>query len=154
MKKTYYEKQGDEYVPVLEYDSDLMSSVPYGSHLIVSQPGHSIHRYRIDPELAPLIAAGIFFKSAVEDVIREASKMRPAKTPITLEQKEAWAALSKAFGEELCTLYGSSVNDIVQSGVDAMIKEQEKMMKHPAVKKAYEHFMLVVKLTSDSNKGD
>lgn len=154
MKKTYYEKHGDKYVPVLEHDSNLMASFPEGAHLIVSSPGHSMYRYRIDPELAPLIAAGLFFKSAIQDKIREASKMRPVNTPITPEQQEAWNALSKAFGEELFTLSSRSIDEMVQAGIDAMIKEQEKMMEYPSVKKAYEHFMLMVKLTSDSSKGD
>ena len=35
MKKVYYIKEGRRYVPVAEYDQDLMDSFPKGTHIVV-----------------------------------------------------------------------------------------------------------------------
>jgi hypothetical protein len=44
-------------------------------------------------------------------------------------------------------LQGLSTHDIAEAGVKAMMEEADKMMSNPAVRKAYEDFMLLVKLT-------
>lgn len=42
-------KDGRRYVPVSEYDSDIMEGYPEGAHLIVCHPGSTIRRYNVDP---------------------------------------------------------------------------------------------------------
>lgn len=147
MKKIYYVKQGRRYKPVAEYDNDLMDSFHKGNHLVMVYPGGVSRRFNIEPALAPMIAAGRFAEDAVCTAIAKASEMRPQRTPLTEAQRKAWRALADAFGDELCTLSGASVRDCAEAGVKAMQEEAEKLLTNPAVKLAYEHFLMVCELT-------
>ena len=149
MKKIYYEKVGRKYVPISEYDNEFMDSFPKGNHLVMSYPGGSSRRYNIDPAYAAMIAAGRVAEDEICKALNKASEMRPARTPITPGQQRAWKKLAKEFGDELCTLNGASIHDIAEAGVRAMQVEADKLMTNPAVKKAYEHFLLVAALTKD-----
>jgi hypothetical protein len=151
MKKVYYEKIEGKFVPVLEYDSDFLDAFRKGSHLVMSYPGGQSRRYDIDPAYAPMVAAGRFAEDAIAKAITNASELRPQKTPITPGQQKAWKKLAKEFGDELCTLQGASTADCARAGVIAMQEEADKLMANPAVKKAYEHFMLICKLTKENN---
>ncbi len=153
MNKIYYEKIGRRYVPVAEYDSEFMNSFPQGTHMVVCHPGSTSRRYDIDPALAPMIAAGIYARQDICSALVRASEMRPARTPITKEQQAAWQALAAAFGDDLATLHGQNINDIADAGVEAMIKEANKLMENQSVRKAYDHFMLMVKLAKEAENG-
>jgi hypothetical protein len=152
MKKIYYIKEGRKYVPVAEYDNDLLDSFSKGTHLVMVYPGGTSRRYNIDPNYAGMIAAGRVAEDAISRAITKASELRPKRSPITEGQKKAWENLAKEFGDELCTLYGSSVHDCAEAGVKAMQEEADKLMTNPAVKKAYEHFQLVCELTREHNE--
>jgi hypothetical protein len=147
MKKIYYEKVGRRYVPVAEYDNDLMDSFHKGNHLVMVYPGGTSRRFNIDPAYAPMIAAGRVAEDAICRAISKASELRPKNTPITEAQQKAWKKLAKEMGDELCTLYGLSVRDCAEAGVKAMQEEADNLMTNPAVKKAYEHFQLMCELT-------
>jgi hypothetical protein len=147
MKKIYYEKQGRKYVPVAEYDNDFMDSYHKGNHLVMCYPGGTSRRFNIDPALAPMIAAGRYAEDAMCSAMLKASELKPKQTPLTDAQRKAWRALADSFGEELCTLQGSSVRDVAEAGVKAMQEEADVLMKHESVRKAYEHFMLMCQLT-------
>ena len=149
MKKLYYEKRGRRYVPVAEYDNDLLDSFPKGNHLVMCYPGGSSRRFNIDPAYAPMIAAGRIAEEAICEVIRKASELKPQQTPITEGQKKAWEKLAQEFGSELATLTGLSIRDCAEAGVKAMQDEADKLMKHESVRKAYEQFLLVCELTKD-----
>lgn len=149
MKKIYYEKKGRRYVPIAEYDSDYLDSFPKGNHLVMCYPGGSSRRFHVNPDYASLIAAGRVAEDAMCNVMIEASKLKPERTPITPEQKAAWENLARAFGDELCTLRGASIRDVVEAGVKAMQAEAEKLMQHESVRKAYEHFQLMCELTKE-----
>lgn len=151
MKKIYYTKEGRKYVPVAEYDSDLLDSFSKGTHLVMVYPGGSSRRYNIDPNYAAMIAAGRIAEDAICRAITKASELRPQRSPITEGQKKAWENLAKEMGDELCTLYGASVHDCAEAGVKAMMEEAEQLMTNPSVKKAYEHFLLVCELTKDEH---
>jgi len=151
MKKIYYEKVGRRYVPVAEYDSNFLDSLTKGNHLVMSYPGGTSRRFNIDPNYAAMIAAGRVAEDAVCRAISKASELRPKQTPITPEQKKAWEALAKAFGDDLCTLYGLSVHDCAEAGIKAMQEEADKLMKHESVRKAYEQFQLMCELTKEQN---
>lgn len=150
MKKIFYEKVGRKYVPVNEYDSELCSALPKGTHLIMCYPGGQSTRYKIDPNYAALIAAGRVAEDALSDAIRKASELRPQKSPITPGQKKAWEKLAKEFGDELATLQINSTRDIAEAGLKALEAEADKLMKHESVKRAYEQFLLVCKLTKEN----
>ena len=146
-KKIYYEKVGRRYVPVAEYDNDLLDSFTKGNHLVMCYPGGTSRRFNIEPALAPMIAAGRVAEDAICKALNKASEMRPARTPITPAQQRAWKKLAEAFGDELATLNGASVRDIAEAGVMAMQAEASQLMQHQAVRLAYDQFMMVCKLT-------
>ena len=149
MKKIYYEKVGRKYVPVAEYDSDLTDSFSKGTHLLMVYPGGQSRRFNIDPDYAAMIAASRVAEEAIIRAMHKASELKPTQTPITEGQRKAWKKLAKEFGDELCTLNGASSHDIAEAGVKAMMAEADQLMTNPAVKKAYEHFLLVAELTKD-----
>lgn len=149
MKKIFYEKVGRRYKPVREYDSLLQESFPEGAHLVITYPGGRSTRYNIDPNYASMIAAGRVAEDAICKAIYKASEFRPPSIPVTIGQKRAWEKLAKEFGDELCSLRGVSFSDCADAGVKAMQEEADKLMKHAAVREAYDHFMLMCKLTQD-----
>ena len=152
MKKIYYERVGRKYVPVSEYDNELMDSFTRGTHLVQVYPGGASRRYNIDPDYAPMIAAGRVAEDAICKAISKAAEMRPKSTPITTAQKDAWEKLAKAFGDQLCTLHGLSTHDCAEAGVKAMMVEAEQLMTNPAVRKAYDRFQLICELTKQHTK--
>lgn len=151
MKKIFYEKVGRRYVPVHEYDSELCSALPKGTHLIMCYPGGQSTRYKIDPNYAALIAAGRVAEDALSEAIRKASELHPRKNPITPGQKKAWEKLAQEFGDELATLQINSTRDIAEAGVKALQDEADKLMKNASVRHAYEQFLLVCELTKEQN---
>ena len=153
MKKIYYEKRGRRYVPVQEYDGDFMDSYSKGTHLLMVYPGGQSRRYNIDPNYAAMIAAGRVAEDAICRAISKASEMRPQRTPITSGQKKAWEKLAKELGDELCPLTYGSARDYAEAGVQAMQEEADKLLQHEAVRKAYDHFQLICKLTKDAKYG-
>lgn len=148
-KIVYYKKVGRRYEPVAEYDSDFLDSFPKGNHLVMSYPGGSSRRFNINPAYAPMIAAGRVAEDAICKAISKAAELRPQKTLVSPEQRKAWEALQEAFGDELCTLRGLSIHDCAEAGVKAMQDEAEKLLTNPAVKLAYDHFMMVCELTRE-----
>jgi hypothetical protein len=151
MKKIYYEKVGRRYVPVSEYDNELLDSFPKGTHLVMSYPGGTSRRFNIDPNYAAMIAAGRVAEDAICKAISKASELRPKQTPITLGQKRAWEKLAKEFGDNLCTLHGLSVHDCAEAGVKAMMEEADKLLANPTVRNAYEKFLFVAELSKEHN---
>jgi len=149
MKKIYYVKEGRKYVPVAEYDNDLMDSFSKGTHLVMVYPGGTSRRFNIDPNYAAMIAAGRVAEDAISRAIHKESELKPQRKPLTEGQLKAWQNLAKEFGQDLYTLQGASTRDIAEAGVKAMMEEANKLLENPSVKKAYEHFMLVCELTKE-----
>jgi hypothetical protein len=147
MKKTYYVKEGKRYVPVAEYDSDLSDSFPSGAHLVMCYPGGKLRKFNIDPNHAALIAASKTAHDRMINAVLEASKLRPTKTALTLEQGLAWKNLAQALGQDSCTLQTNNATDIAQAGINALIEEADKLMQNDAVREAYNQFLLVCELT-------
>jgi hypothetical protein len=150
MKQLFYKKVGRRYVPVSEYDNDLMDALPKGDHLLSVYPGGASRRYNVDPAYAPMIAASRVAEDAICKAIQKASELKPKRATVTPEQKRAWNALAEAFGDELCTLQGLSIRDCAEAGVKAMQTEADKLLKHESVRMAYDHFMLVCELTREN----
>ena len=149
--ETFYVKRGRRYVPVRAYDNMLQDSLPHGAYVTVVKPGHSISRYAIDPAYAPMIAAGIVAREAMIKVMVKAAEVRlgQGRRPMTKEQSQAWENLIKVFGPDARQLEYPNVGDVTQAGVDAMVAEAEKLLTHPSVRSAYEHFITVSKLVED-----
>lgn len=147
MRKVFYEKVGRKYVPIAEYDNEWIDSFPKGNHLVMSCPGGTSRKFNIEPAYAPMIAAARVAEDAICKAISKAAELRPPRTAITKEQKKAWNALAEAFGDELCTLQGLSIKDCADAGIKAMQDEADKLMKNDSVRKAYDHYLLMCKLT-------
>jgi hypothetical protein len=150
-KKIFYEKVGRRYVPVAEYDNELLDSFPKGNHLVMCYPGGRSRVFNIEPNYAAMIAAGRVAEDAICDEIRKQSEMRPQRTPITIGQKKAWEKLAKEFGDELCPLTHSGARDLAEAAVKALQKEADVLYSNPVVKKAYDHFILLCELTKETN---
>lgn len=154
MKQIFYKKQGRRYISVSEYDNELLDALPEGDHLVSVYPGGSSRRYKIDPALAPMIAAGRYAEDAMSNALIKASEMRPKSAPMTEEQRAAWDRLIDVFGEEARYLQWPSARDVAELGVKAMQEEADRLMQNDSVRKAYEHFMLMCKLTKEKENAD
>jgi hypothetical protein len=152
MKTIYYKKEGRKYVPVSEYDSQYHDSFPFGDHLVSVRRNVTSRRFCVDPAIAPMLAAGLYAEDAISSAVQKASELRPSKAPITEEQRDAWKHLAKTFGTDMYTLNHNSARDIAEAGVMALTAEADKLLSNPAVKKAYDHFMLLCKLTYEESK--
>ena len=151
MSKTiFYKKSGRRYVPVSEYDNELMDAFTKGTHLVQVYPGGSSRRYNIDPNYAAMIAAGRVAEDAISKVIMERSALRHKQNQaLTNEQQEAWKAFNRAMGDDRYALEWCSYREAAEAGVSAMIQEAEKLLENPSVRKAFERFLLVAELTKD-----
>lgn len=154
MKKLFYIKEGRKYVPVSEYDDELMMAFPKGTHIVMCYPGGQSTRYKIDPALGPMIAAGRYAEDAICEAMYKESEARPKERPITERQRAAWEEMKAAFGDEFFSLTFSSTRDLAEAGVNAMQKEADAFMKHPAVVDAWEKFMLTCKLIKENDHGN
>jgi hypothetical protein len=154
MKKIFYEKVGRKYVPVSEYDSDLLDSFSKGTHLVISYPGGQSRVFDINPALAPMIAAGRYAQEAMHKAINDAAKMHRDEhenTVLTNEQYEAWHRFVDVMGERGRYVKYKSVHDIAQAGIDALIQEAENLLENPAARESYEHFMFIAKLAGQNS---
>jgi hypothetical protein len=153
-KKIYYEKKGRRYVPVAEYDSDFMDSYTKGTHLVMCYPGGTSRRFNVNPDYAGLIAASRVAEDAISKAVVKASEMRPHNRPITEKQKKAWEALAKAFGEDRYYVEIPSAREIAEAGVKALQEEAKMLYSNEAVRKAYEHFILMCELTKETQNAN
>ena len=153
MKKTFYEKVGRKYVPVLEYDEYVMDGLPYGDHLISVYPGGKFTRYRVDANHVALIAASRVAEDAMAKELIKASELRldthRSERQLTAEEKAAWDNLVAVFGEGARYLAWPSAREVATVGIESLQKEAEKLMQHESVKQAYEHFLLVCQLCKE-----
>jgi hypothetical protein len=148
---TFYKKVGKKYVAVSEYDSELRGAMPEGAHLVIVKPGSTFTKYDIDPNYASMLAALLYSKNEFVNAIVNASALKSKSEVYTPEQIEAWTKLQETFNDKFYSLYTSSAGDIADEGFKAIMKEATKMLEHPSVKKAYEQFLLVYKLTKDES---
>ena len=155
-KKIFYEKVGRRYVPVKEYDQDLIDSFSKGNHLVCVYPGGSSRRYNVDPAYAPLIAAGRATEDVLAQALIKAGELRMQRKDrtrsLTPEEKSAWENLVRVFGDSARQLEWPSAREVAEEGLKALQNEAEALMTNNSVKKAYEHFILVCKLVKEVEK--
>jgi len=153
-KKIFYEKVGRRYKPVYEHDQTLMDSFSKGTHMVDVYPGGSSRRYNVDPAYAPMIAAGRVAEDVISKKIMEATEIRRhsrnRETPLTPKQKAAWDHLVEVFGPDAKQLEWPSARECAEEAVKAMTVEAEKLLDHPAVRRAYENFQIVAALVNES----
>jgi hypothetical protein len=151
MKQLFYKKQGRRYVPVSEYDNELLDSFPKGDHLVSVYPGGASRRFNIDPALAPMIAAGRYAEEAITRKIQEATELRPMNREIDEETQRKWKQFIATIPEEFRYLFTHGcARDAAEAGVKAMQEEVDKLMQNEAVRKSYDHFMLMCKMVKNN----
>jgi hypothetical protein len=148
---TFYKKQGRRYIPISEYSSDFIDAYSYGNHLVTVIPGSISRKYGIDPAFAPMVAAGRYAKDSMVSALLKASAARPAKTPFTQKQIDAWNKFKQEFDDGVTYIEYPSANEIIEAGLKAMQEEASKTLQHPTVKAAWEQFMMVYQLTKQHN---
>jgi hypothetical protein len=147
----FYEKVGRRYVPVSEYNNEFVDSFKKGTHIVMCFPGGQSRRYNIEPDYAGLIAAGRVAEDRMCDAMRKASEMRPRRKELTVEQQRAWNRLNKAMGDDVYSIEIASAREIAEAGLKAMQEEAQQLLTNPAVKLAYEQFLLVCELTKKTS---
>jgi len=157
MSKTiFYKKQGRRYIPVSEYDNELLDSFPKGTHLVMCYPGGTSRRFNIDPNYAAMIAAGRVAEDAISKKIMEVTEIRrnykSRSTPLTPGQKAAWDKLVEEFGDDAKQLEWPSARECAEEAVKAMMVEAEKLMNNPTVFKSFEKFIMLCNLTKESKQ--
>jgi len=150
MKTLFYKKVGRRYVPVSEYDSELLDAFPKGNHLVMSYPGGASRRFNIEPALAPMIAAGRVAEDAISRRIQQETELRPANRQIDEETHRKWKEFISTIPEEFRFMFTHGcARDAAEAGVKAMQEEADKLMQHESVRKAYEHFQLMCQLVKE-----
>lgn len=150
MKQIFYKKVGRRYVPVSEYDNEYLDSFPKGDHLVSVYPGGGSRRYRIDPALAPMIAAGRYAEDAVSRCIQQATELRPHNTKMNEDETVRWRAFISTMPEDMrFMMTHGSAREAAEAGVRAMMIEAEKLLAHESVRRSYDQFMLMCKLARE-----
>ena len=143
---TFYKKVGRRYRPVSEYDPEVMDALPEGDHLISVRPGMCSRRYRVDPDLAAMVAAGLYAEDAMSRAIYNAMELRPQNKAMTPRQLELLTELTNEFSRADAVWARPCAQDAARAGVEALQAAAEQQLNHPAVRQAYEHFLVVAKL--------
>lgn len=143
---TFYRKVGRRYVPVMEHDSELMDALPYGDHLISVRQGSESRRHRVDPALAPMISAGLYAMDAMVKSIHDHMSLRKESIRLTPRQQKLMAELTASMDRQDLKWTRPSAFDAAQAGLRVLEAEANRRMRHPAVRKAYEDFLLVARL--------
>jgi hypothetical protein len=157
MKPTgIYKKVGRRYVELGEYDHEMLDYVPIGTTVIIKQKGITSRCYNVDPDIVPMLAAAKYCEDAVSRKIMEATELRAnhrmRQKELTPGQRRAWANLIKEFGEEAHQLEWPSAREAAEAAGQALQQEAEKMLTNESIKQAYEHFMLLCKLSATEQK--
>jgi len=150
MRKVYYTKQGNEYVPVEEYDPDLMDALPYGTHLTVVREGGQSRRYNVDPAFVPFMAGAVALEEKLAYIIQKAAYAQPHKKPITEKQREAWKQFRETMGDELGMITYPSITDVARNILESIQAEAEQQLKNPAMRKAYDNYLLLATLSKEA----
>ena len=122
MNRTFYEKRGRRYYPVAEYDSDVLSALPEGTHLITVEPGRQSCRYHINPAHAPLLAALEQHRDSLVKVLMEASAEKLQRRTLTKKEARAYAAWENIMGKgALLTLQRPSAQELLDILTERLI---------------------------------
>jgi len=156
MKKTFYEKRGKRYVPVKEYDSEFMDAYPKGTHVVICRPGLTSRKFNVDPNYVALIAASHVAEDALATALVEVGELRIPRSDrgkqLTEGQLAAWNNLIKEFGDDAKQLEWPSAREVAEEAMKALQKEADLLLSNETVKKAYDHFILLAKLSKEQHE--
>ena len=151
---TFYRRVGRRYEPVLEHDSELMDALPYGDHLISVRRGGESRRHRVDPAFAPMIAAGLYAMDAMVKSIHDNMSLREESIRLTPQQQKLMAELTASMNRQDLKWTRPSAFDAAQAGLRVLEEEANRLLRNPAVRKAYEDFLLVARLCEDHKEDE
>ena len=117
-----YRKVGKKFVPV--NDPYAYDGLREGFWLIKIDKGCTSIRQQIYPDKAPLTAAARLIEDKLVDIIRKASEARPAKIPLTPEEKKDWDKFIAKHGESFNTLCYPSIQENAEKIIMAIVDEQ------------------------------
>jgi len=147
MTTTYYVKRGRRYYPVSHWDPQLDQALPPGHHLVSVRPGQESRRCNIEPARAPMIAAGMLAEEAMSRAIYNAMELRPAPIRLTARQQTLMKELTESMNRQDLRWMRASASEVAQAGVRVLQEEAENLLTNPAVRRAYEDFLIVCELT-------
>lgn len=155
MRRTgIYKKVGRRYVEIGEYDPECLDYVGNGATLIVKHKNCTARYFNVEPDIAPMLAAAKYCEDEVSSAIMRATEIRRNSrnrtTPLTPGQKAAWDNLVKEFGEDAKQLEWPSAREAAEAAGVALQKEAEKLLLNESIKIAYEHFLLLCKLSAEN----
>jgi hypothetical protein len=102
-----------------------------------------------------MIAAGRFAEDAICRKIQEATELRPMNREIDAETHRKWKAFVATIPEDFRFMFThGSAHDAAEAGVKAMQEEADKLITNPAVRKAYEKFLLLAELTKERERSN
>lgn len=149
---TYFKKNGRKYEPVCfeAFDRDVF---PYNaSTLIVRHDSSTYYRYNIEPDAAQYVAGGLVLREMVADILVEMNKLYDKDhDALTPEQLEAYENFNKALNRTTY-MYGKSIYEISDEICKKVTNVMIEKHKNPAVREAYEHYLMMVKLSEDNKE--
>ena len=141
----------EEYTPVKMgfFNTGLLGE---GSYLLQVRKNGSSLTAEVSPDAAPMVAAAIHAKDKVVEVVHQASAARPSRNACSPEEIEAWEVFKSK------TTYHAieypSAQAIADAAMFSLMDEAEKLLKYPAVREAYDQFIMLCKLTQDPKNGN
>lgn len=151
MKHTgIYKKVGRRYVEIGEYSPEYTDHVPNGVTMIVKRPGMQSTRYNVDPDIVPLLAAAVYCEDEISQAIYRAGELRPFNRSITPKQRAAFDRFLATMPEDDSNRFMMTVGsarEAAEAGTKALVAEAEKMLENDSIRAAYDHFMLLCKLS-------
>jgi hypothetical protein len=143
----YYKKVGRRYVPVAEYDGDLLSSLPYGAHLVLVQQGMRSTIHNIEPAHAPVIAVMKILRDRLVQEAVKASEIRTDKK-LTPEQQAAFDEFKRRIGEERFYFTYGSIAEMINHGTRFLEEEARKLLENHTVRECWEQYRIAAELVA------
>lgn len=123
-----------------------------GVYVIIVKSNRTI-RKKMDEDLAPMMAIGAIVEDKIAEYLVQYSTIKlpnpcvPLDIPLTESQKKAWDNLIKEFGNDARWLERPSAREIAEKTTESIMKESLRLMKNETVKKAFEQYLTISKLT-------
>lgn len=149
MTDIFYVKRGKRYMPIRVWDSHFMDALPIGNHLVTVEKNGKCSNFNVNPKTVPLLAASKICREKIIEALAEAQEYKPSRKPLTPTQRELWQKLANSFAEGEVHMLRESNAAVADKVTDVLIEEAEKLLDNPSVRKAWENFELICKLTAE-----
>ena len=156
MKTGIYKKVGRRYVEVGEYDTEFMDYVQNGATLVLKRKSCTARYFNVEPAVVPMLAAAKYCEDEISAALVKAGELRMQRSDrareMTPGQRAAWDNLIREFGDSARQLEWPSARECAEAGAQAMQEEAQKLLANESIKEAYEHFLLLCKLSASSEE--